>query len=91
MQEGWSNAWTILQTTTSDGAHVQSGRATNSPAEAEAGPRVGEELTRWRYAAPGNTWEEGDISVTCEEGRGGGEAEEDEEEASLWVGAVSGS
>ena len=89
MQEGWSNAWTILQTTTADGAHVQSGRATNSPAE--AGLRVGEELTRWRYAAPGNTWEEGDISVTCEEGRGGGEAEEDEEEASLWVGAVSGS
>ena len=86
VQEGWSNAWTIRQSTTDDGAYIQSGRATSSPAAPEAGSQVGEEVTRWRYAAPGNTWEEGDISVTCEERRRGGEAEEKEEEAGPWVG-----
>ena len=60
-----SNAWTIRPSTFADGVHVQSGRATNSPALPEAGPRVGSEVTKWRYWD--SVWREGDISVTCHE------------------------
>ena len=67
VQEEWSNAWTIRQKTFADGAYIQSGRATNSPTSPEAGPNAGSEVTRWRYAASGNSWEEGDISITCHE------------------------
>ena len=86
MQEEWSNAWTIRKSTTADGAYIQSGRATNSPSSPEAGPSVSEEVTRWRYTPGGDPWEEGDISVTCEERRRG-EVAEKVEEVNFWAAA----
>jgi len=62
VKEGYT-IWYISSSTTATGGWIQSGRATNSPSSPEAGPRVREGVTEWRYND--NGWKEGDISVTC--------------------------
>merc|ERR1719350_706273 len=62
VREG-GTVWSIRSSTTATGGWIQSGRATNSPSSPEAGPRVREGVTEWRYND--NGWKEGDISVTC--------------------------
>ena len=57
-------AWSIRSSITATGALITSGRATNSPSSAEAGPSGRDGVTRWRYYANGS-WKESDITVTC--------------------------
>ena len=63
VKEG-KTVWAIRSSTTSTGAWIQSGRATNSVTSSRAGgsDRFGE--TRWRYW-DGERGSEGNISVTC--------------------------
>ena len=44
--------------------YVASGRATNLPTDAEAGPRPDDGVKQWRYWN-GNGYKEGNISITC--------------------------
>ena len=56
--------WVIQSSTTSPGAFIISGRATNSPTSPEAGPTVRTGRNGWAYNHTGFSIE-GDISVTC--------------------------
>ena len=58
--------WSIRDSTTTTLLRIKSGKATNSPAAAEAGASEKEGVNRWRYWA-GTAWAEGDITVTCVE------------------------
>ena len=61
-----NGVWSIKDSTTVTGSRIISGKATNSPAAAEAGASEKESVNRWRYWA-GTDWAEGDITVTCVE------------------------
>ena len=61
--EKGEDAWTITTLLIAGQRKISSGRATNSPVSPEAGPRVKEGVSRWRYWD--GVWKEGDISVTC--------------------------
>ena len=56
--------WSIRVSTNATSEYIVSGRTTNSPTSADAGPSVRLGVTRWRYYKSGD-WPEGDISVTC--------------------------
>ena len=57
--------WVIRSSITDKGAKkwVASGRATNLPTDAEAGPRPSDGVSQWRYY--GNGYKEGNISLSC--------------------------
>ena len=61
-----NEVWSIQDSTTVIGRRIKSGKATNSPAVAEAGASEKEGVERWRYWT-GTEWAEGDITVTCVE------------------------
>ena len=58
--------WVIRSNITDKDARkwVASGRATNLPTDAEAGPRPSDGVSRWRYW-DGNDYKEGNISISC--------------------------
>lgn len=56
--------WRLKSSVNTSTAFIQSGKATNSPTSAEAGPKVKDRLTRWRYDS-NSVWKEGDITVSC--------------------------
>jgi len=56
--------WSIKDSTTSEMAYIQSGRATNSPTSSRAGGSVRYGRANWTYVNWGR-WNEGEISVTC--------------------------
>merc|ERR1712007_60474 len=56
--------WSIDDSTSSEMAYIQSGRATNSPTSSRAGGSVRYGRTNWTYVNRGR-WNEGEISVTC--------------------------
>ena len=65
VKEG-SATWSIRRYLTESGAFILSGRGTNSPTSADAGPSDTRGVTRWRFwdDIP-VTWAKGDISLTC--------------------------
>ena len=58
--------WVIRSSITDKRARkwLASGRATNLPTNAEAGPRPSDGVRQWRYW-DGNGYKEGDINITC--------------------------
>ena len=63
VKEGKIN-WTIRRSINATTAFIRSGRGTNSPTSAEAGPSVRLGITRWRYYNSGSR-KEADITVSC--------------------------
>ena len=63
VKEGNTN-WRIRTSTSSTGAWIESGRATDSPTMPEAGPSERLNMTGWEYWS-GDKWIVGTISVTC--------------------------
>jgi len=60
--KGYST-WSIRTSTSSSGARIHGGRATDSPTMPEAGPSERLNQIGWMYSD--NGWKEGTISVTC--------------------------